>query len=148
MCAADPLSSLVWGHLGLARSGDGAAGCGSGRGVAVLGRVDLTTGEGGDVWNLCVLEGARSLASGGPLSVLLVGGQVEGNEEDEVGADDAHSGEGSEFLAGAVTRVGHPWPVGRGEVGVGREVDEAWVLLARKVSESDVKTYQDQSRIG
>lgn len=81
-------------------------------------------GDGGDVWELGVLEGAGSLAASGALTVLLVGGDVEGDEEEEVRGDDAHAGEGGKFLACAVACVWHPGEVGRGEVSVGGEVDE------------------------
>lgn len=41
-------------------------------------------GDSGDVGELGVLEGAGGLAAGGALAILLVGGDVEGNEEEEV----------------------------------------------------------------
>lgn len=60
---------------------------------------------------------------------LRIRRRVEGDEEEEVRREDADTGHGGEFLAGAVAGVGHPGPVGGGEVGVGCEVDEAWGLL-------------------
>ena len=57
---------------------------------------------------------------------LLVRGEVEGEEEEEVRRDDADAGDGGEFFAGALAHVWHFGPVGAGEVGVGCEVDEAW----------------------
>lgn len=81
-------------------------------------------GDGSDVRDLGVLEGAGGLAAGGALAVLLVGCDVEGDEEEEVRGDDTHAGEGGEFLACALACVGHPGEVGRGEVGVRGEVDE------------------------
>lgn len=57
--------------------------------------------------------------------LLPVRGEVEANEQEEVAAQDAHTREGGELLAGAAPRVRHPGEVGRGEVGVGGEVDES-----------------------
>lgn len=56
---------------------------------------------------------------------LVVGDGVEGDEEQQVARQDDAAGNGGELLASAATRVGDPGPVGAGEVGVGREVDEA-----------------------
>lgn len=120
----------VGARLGLARARDwtaGGRGGGGAVGLAVgLGGGELAVGDGCDVGELGVLEGAGGLAARGALAVLLVGRDVEGDEEEEVGAEDAHAGEGGELLAGALAGVGHPVEVGRGEVGVGGEVDEAW----------------------
>lgn len=60
---------------------------------------------------------------------LLVGRKVEGEEEEEVRRDDADAGDGGELLAFAFAHVGDVGPVGAGEVGPGREVDEAWNVL-------------------
>ena len=68
---------------------------------------------------------AEGLASARRLLVTLVGGNVEGDEEDEVRGEDADSGDGGEFFARALAGVGEPREVGAGEVGVGGEVDEA-----------------------
>lgn len=43
---------------------------------------------------------------------LLVGGQVEGHEKEEVGGEDADAGEGGEFLAGAAAEGGEGGEVG------------------------------------
>lgn len=67
----------------------------------------------------------RDRLASSSLSRLLVGSQVEGDEEDQVGGQDAHAGESSEFLTGAFACTGHPFEVGGGEVGVGGEVNEA-----------------------
>jgi hypothetical protein len=56
---------------------------------------------------------------------LLVRGEVEGEEEEEVRSDDADTGNGSKLLASALAHVGHVGPVGAGEIGVRRKVDEA-----------------------
>jgi hypothetical protein len=61
------------------------------------------------------------------LDLLAVGREVEGNEEDEVGGEDGHASESSEFLTSADTSVRHRGEVDIGEVGVGGEVDEAEV---------------------
>ena len=61
---------------------------------------------------------------------LLVRSEVEGEEEKEVRRDDADTGDGSELLTGALAQVGHVWPVGAGEVGPGREVDEACQVVS------------------
>lgn len=68
---------------------------------------------------------AERLAGAGSLLVRLIGGKVEGDEENQVRADDTHTSEGSELLASALAGIGHPGVVGRGEVGVGGKVDEA-----------------------
>ena len=73
---------------------------------------------------------ANGLAAGRALAVLLVGGEVERDEEEEVGAEDTHAGESSELLTGAPAGIGKPRPVGGGEVGPRSEVDEACRVLA------------------
>lgn len=60
-----------------------------------------------------------------PANALVVGGEVEGDEEEEVGGEDANTGEGGEFLACAFAGSGEVGEVGRREVGIGGEVDEA-----------------------
>ena len=62
---------------------------------------------------------------------LLVRGEVEGEEEEEVRGDDADTGDGGELLTSALAHVGDVRPVGAGEVGKGREVDESWQGLER-----------------
>jgi hypothetical protein len=51
-------------------------------------RHDLSMGKSCNVWKLGILERTRSLAARGALSILLVGRNVEGDEEEEVRADD------------------------------------------------------------
>ena len=117
-------------YLGLARASDravGAAGRG-GRAVGTLGAaVGLGTGRGGDLKVPHVDE--RFLASVAArtanLGVLLVGGNVEGDEQQQVRGDDTNTSERSELLTGALTHVGSPGEVGGGEVGVRGKVDEA-----------------------
>ena len=48
---------------------------------------------------------------------LLVRGEVEGEEEEQVRGDDADARDGGELLALALAHVGHVGPVGAGEVG-------------------------------
>lgn len=63
------------------------------------------------------------------LALLLVGGDVEGDEEDQVGGKDANSRESSKLLACALAIVWHPLEIGGSEVGVRGEVDKAWTIL-------------------
>ncbi|KAI6755183.1 hypothetical protein HG531_004289 [Fusarium graminearum] len=111
-------------HLSLAGSGRGAVGLGaSGRGT-----VRLLDGSGLDqvrVGKRSLGHAAEALSAGRGLSLLLVGGEVEGDEEDEVRADGDDTGESSKLLARALASIGHPLEVGRGEVGVRGEVDES-----------------------
>jgi len=59
---------------------------------------------------------SESLASTRRLSILLVRGEVEQDEENEVGAEDTNTSEGSKLLSGTLARVGHPGEICRGEV--------------------------------
>jgi len=93
--------------------------------MAICLSVDFAVGESRDIWKLGIFEGSCCLATGWALSILLVSCQVEGDEEDEVGADYAHACECCKLLAGAVSCIWHPLEVGRGEVGVRGEVDES-----------------------
>lgn len=68
---------------------------------------------------------SETLSAGRSLALLLVGGEVEGDEQNEVRADGNDTRESSKLLARALSSVGHPGEVGRGEVGVRGEVDEA-----------------------
>ena len=82
----------------------------------------------GDVRDLSILQGTQrpgGFATCGLLSILTVGGDVEGDEEDEVGGDYTHAGESSEFLSRTFSCIRHPLEVSGGEVGVRCEVDEA-----------------------
>lgn len=96
-------------------------------GMAICGsQVDLSVGECCNIWNLCILEGSSCLTTGGPLSILLVSGNVEGDEEQEVGADNAHTSESCKFLPGTFASVWHPIKISRGEIGVRCKIDEDW----------------------
>lgn len=112
-------------NLRLARAGNGTVGAASGHGRSV--RLLLTGRRGrshfisGHVNNR-LLSSVATGATG--LSSLVVGDDVEGNEQNEVGGEDAHSSEGSEFLTGAVASVGSPGEVGGCKVGVRRKVNE------------------------
>ena len=79
---------------------------------------------------------------------LLVRGEVEGEEEEQVRRDDADAGNGGEFLAGAFAHVGQARPVRASKVGVGREVDAAWKLLVLDVKCVIAGTYRGRCRIG
>lgn len=69
---------------------------------------------------------AQRLAGGAVLlALLLVGSGVERDEKHKVGGQCSNTGESSELLACALASVGHPGPVGRSEVSVRGEVDEA-----------------------
>lgn len=58
---------------------------------------------------------------------LLVSGNVESDEQNQVAGQDAHAGERSELLASADAGARQPGEVAGGEVRVGGEVDEAEV---------------------
>ena len=68
---------------------------------------------------------ADGLAATRALAVLPVGGEVEGDEEEEVRGQDTNTSESGKLLTSAGANVGKPGPVGRGEVGPGGEVDKA-----------------------
>ena len=85
----------------------------------------LGLGDGGDLLVFHFDEGAGGSSpalDGG--SGLLVCRQVEGDEEQEVGGEDADAGNGGEFLAGAGAGVWQPGEVGGGEVCPRSEIDE------------------------
>lgn len=73
------------------------------------------------------------------LGILLVRGNVEGDEEDQVGRENTDASKGGELLAGTFAMVGHPGEVGGSKVGVGREIDETCDWLA-KITRSCVPT--------
>lgn len=86
-----------------------------------LGRIDR--------WNLHLAHvdrspGCRPTSLPSPLAGLFVCRKVEGDEEKEVGAQDAHACKGGKLLAGAPAVAGEVGKVCRGEVCVGSEVDE------------------------
>lgn len=120
-------------RLGLAGAGVGAARRTAGGGAVGLGvAVELLDSGGSlaDGGNLEILHSDERLTLGVAarttgLDGLLVGSGVEGDEEQEVRAENSHAGERSEFLTSTLTGIGEPVEVGRGEVGVRGEVDEA-----------------------
>ncbi len=67
----------------------------------------------------------HSLAPARPLAVLLVRGEVERDEKEEVRAENDDARDRSELLTGALASIGEPRPVRRGEVGPRGEVDKA-----------------------
>jgi len=75
---------------------------------------------------------------------LLVRDDVEGDEEDEVGAEDDAAGDGGELLASTAAVVRHPLPIRGGEVGVGGKVHEAWMTLDRGGPGLVVVAYRDR----
>lgn len=81
-----------------------------------------------EVGKRSLAHAAKRLASS-RLAALLVGGEVEGDEENQVRAENSNTGEGSELLASASTGAGHRGEVSRGEVGVRGEVNEAYSEL-------------------
>ena len=68
-------------------------------------------------------------STGGPTAALghrlLVGREVESDEEEQVRRDDADTGDGRELFTSTLARIGKRWPVGASEVGVGGKVNEA-----------------------
>lgn len=80
--------------------------------------VDGAVGESRDIGERCILhiseraDRARGFASSWLFALFLVGDDVEGDEEEEVGGEDSHAREGCEFLARAFACIGHPLEVG------------------------------------
>lgn len=97
--------------------------------TTALGAGDLAAGDcsSNDVWvgDRGLRHAAERLASTGYLAILLIGSKVERDEQHQVRGENTHSRESSEFLSSALAGIGHRVEVGRGEVGVGRKVDEA-----------------------
>ena len=124
--------NLTTSRLSLARASGPAVG--GGRAVLLAsGQSGLATAEspldllgGGEGLILHLDQGAGSAAAT-LLNGLLVGRDVESDEQNEVAGQDAHAGESSELLTGADAGGGEPGEVAGGEVGVGSEVDKAQV---------------------
>lgn len=115
--------------LRLARAGDGTVGasCRSSSGSVRLGlAVGLGSRSRGHLVSRHVNNSLLASVAAGTASLggLVVGDNVEGDEQNKVRGEDAHSSKSGEFLTGTVAHVGSPGEVGRAEVGVGREVDE------------------------
>lgn len=124
--------NLTTSHLSLARAGGPAVG--GGRAVLLAsGQSGLTTAEspldllGGREGLILHLDQGAGSAAATLLNGLLVGGNVESDEQNEVAGQDAHTSERGELLTGADTGGGEPGEVAGGEVGVGGEVDKAQV---------------------
>lgn len=86
----------------------------------------LAVEQRGNIRHLNITERPCSFAASEAFALLLVGCEVERDEEQEVRADNAHTSKCGKFLSSAVARVWHPWEVGRGEVGVRCEVDKPY----------------------
>lgn len=69
---------------------------------------------------------------------LLVGREVEGDEEQEVRGQDTHASEGGEFFACAATGVGHPREIGAREIGVAGWVLSVFALPCRYLKRSEM----------
>lgn len=109
-------------YLGLAGACHGAVGAASGLGAAVL---DTGRGRNFEVLHVDQRFLASVAAGTSGLGGLVIGRNVERDEQDQVRADDANTSHGSEFLTGTLAHVREPREVGGGEVGVRSEVDEA-----------------------
>lgn len=78
-------------------------------------------------------------------SFLGVSGNVEGDEEHQVGGEDTNAREGSELLARALAGIGPRRLVGGNEVSVGGEVDESCAKLVDEAGSVEWKrTYRGQ----
>lgn len=124
--------------LGFSRSGGGSVGAGGGVGVSVAMYVAVAVGlcasvGVGDTINRRHLGSSHGdnglggcIASLSPLrSRLLVRCEIEGDEQQQVRAEDGASGNGGKLFTGALSYVGHVRKVSRCEIGVGGEVHEA-----------------------
>ena len=90
--------------------------------------------------------GRRSTSLPSPLTCLFVGCKVEGDEEKEVGTQDAHACKGGKLLAGALAVAGKVGKVCRGKVCVGREVDKAYdsISVGSRRRPATLPAYPDQ----
>lgn len=121
-------------NLRLARASDRAvrAAVGHRRAIGGLGvAVGLGTGGRGDLEVLHVDQGllASVAARTANLGGFLVGGDVEGDEEEQVRGDDSNTGESGKLLTSTLAHVWSPGEVDGGEVGVRCEVDESCSML-------------------
>lgn len=108
--------------LCLPRSGRHAVGLGASRSSlaqVVNSGVDMRVGERG------LGHASKRLAGTWGLPVLLVRGNIEQDEEDEVGAEDTDASESGKLLSSAFTSARHVGKVSGREVSVRGEVDEA-----------------------
>jgi hypothetical protein len=125
-------SLLIASHLSLAGASSAAVG---GRGAVLLAgsQSSLATAEspldllGSGEGLILHLDKSTGSASAALRLGLLVSGNVESNEQDQVAGQDAHASERSELLAGANAGAREPGEVAGGEVGIRGEVDEAQV---------------------
>lgn len=113
---------FVYSLQGLARAGNGTRAGGLGAGGGGLSNQVVRVGQRGLRHAAKALAGSRGL-------VLLVGGEVERDEQNQVRAEDNDTSKGSKLLTSALAGIGHPGEVGRGEVGVRCEVDKSYAPL-------------------
>lgn len=114
--------------LGLAGAGGGTVRLATvGLGTSGL-AICLSADSLGDVQRV----GKRSLAhaaqrrTGSLGGVLLVSREIEGDEQDQVGAENCDSSKSGELLTSALASIGHPGEVGGREVSVRGEVNKAY----------------------
>lgn len=79
------------------------------------------------------------------LALFLVGGDVKGDEEDQVRSEDANSRESCKLFACALASVGHPLEVSGSEVGVGSKVYEAFTVKVSDWAGSDIKSASSET---
>jgi hypothetical protein len=123
---ADASTAHIWAELSLTTPNSAVllrASVGSLCFPVRLGAIDNILRELGVDSNIAVLHGLGS----GALARPLVGRQVEADEQDEVAAQDTAARESSELLTSAAAGIGHPGPVGGGEVSVRREVNKSYI---------------------
>jgi len=84
------------------------------------------------IWKRKILHRYKRLLSSVPPrssrdGLLPVGGEVEGDEEQEIRAQDAHASKRGKLFTGTSTIVWRRWEVSVAEISVGRKIDEAQV---------------------
>lgn len=119
--------AVLCASLSSARPGRGSVGLNAGR----LGRGAAGVHDGLGVGERGLAHPTNRLATAGTLAILLVGGEVERDEEEEVRAQDSYSGEGGKLFARALAHAGEVVEVGRDEVCPRGEVDEACKITVR-----------------
>ena len=108
--------NLTLGCLCLARSGGDAIGLNTGGLCSTIGGLLVLVDEVVRIRKRSLAHSSQTLASAGGLAILLVGREVEGNEQHQVRAENDDAGKSSELLSGALAGIGDPGPVGGSEV--------------------------------